>query len=183
MKRKKWYTYADLVLKNARIYTVDLTIPEIQEGNYDFTVIDNGFVAVKDGRIIGVDKGLDKSFIGEETKVVDVEGKTVIPGLMDSHMHAMFAAMDLQNVALDKCRTMDDMVALLKERADKEPAGKWIKGAAWNELSWTDGKKPDRYVLDKVSTEHPIFAKRLCCHIIVANSRALELAGITKRYA
>lgn len=176
----EWYPYADLVLKNGQIYTVDLTIPEIQAGNYDFTVIENGYVAVKDGKIIGVGSGLDESFLGEKTQVVDVEGKTVIPGLMDSHMHAMFAGMDLQNVSLEKCKTMDEMLALLKERAAKEPAGKWIKGAAWNELNWTDGKKPDRYALDSVSTEHPIFAKRLCCHVIVANSKALELAGITK---
>lgn len=49
---KKWYPYADLILKNAKIYTVDLSIDEIRNGNYDFTVINNGFVAVKDGKII-----------------------------------------------------------------------------------------------------------------------------------
>ena len=102
---KKWYPYADLVLKNAKIYTVDLKIPEIQAGNYDFTTIDNGYVAVKDGKIIGVGSGLDESFIGEMTEVVDVEGKTLIPGLVDSHMHAMWAGMDLLNVNLKDCKT------------------------------------------------------------------------------
>lgn len=177
---KKWYPYADLVIKNANIYTVDLTIQEIQNGNYDFTIIPNGYVAVKDGKIIGVGKGGGDNFIGIETTVEDAQGKTVIPGLIDSHMHAMFAAMDLSNVALEKCKSLDEMLGLLKGRAAVELPGKWIKGAAWNELSWNDGKKPDRAALDSVSTEHPIFAKRLCCHVIVANSMALKLAGITR---
>ena len=177
---KKWYPYADLVIKNANIYTVDLTIQEIQNGNYDFTIIPNGYVAVKDGKIIGVGKGGGDNFIGIETTVEDAQGKTVIPGFIDSHMHAMFAAMDLSNVALEKCKSLDEMLGLLKGRAAVELPGKWIKGAAWNELSWNDGKKPDRAALDSVSTEHPIFAKRLCCHVIVANSMALKLAGITR---
>lgn len=176
----KWYPYADLVMKNAKIYTVDLSISEIQQGKENFTIFNNGYIAVKDGKIIGVGDGIEERFIGEETTVLDLEGKTVVPGLMDSHMHAMFAGMDLQNVALDKCKSLDEMVALLKERSKKEPDGKWIKGAAWNELNWSDGKKPTKAVLDSISTTQPIFAKRLCCHVIVANSRALELAGITK---
>ena len=180
MSNYKWYPYADLVLKNANIYTVDLTIPEIQSGKYDFTIIPNGYIAIKDGKIISVGEGVDESFIGSKTHVEDIEGKTVIPGLIDSHMHAMFAAMDLSNVALEKCKSLEEMLGLLKNRAAEEPAGKWIKGAAWNELSWNDGRKPDRAALDSVSTEHPIFAKRLCCHVIVANSMALKLAGITK---
>ena len=159
MNNYQWYPYADLVLKNANIYTVDLTISEIQSGKYDFTIISNGYIAIKDGKIISVGEGMDESFIGPETHVEDVEGKTVIPGLVDSHMHAMFAGMDLQNVALKDCKTLDEMLGLLKERAEKVPEGSWIKGAAWNELNWTDGKKPDRYALDSVSTKHAIFAK------------------------
>ncbi len=177
---KTWYPYADLVICNARIYTVDLTIPEIQNGKYDFTVIQNGFVAVKDGKIIGVGEGLDKSFIGEKTLVDDVKGKTVIPGLIDSHMHAMFAAMDLPNVALKDCTSLEEMTGLLQDRASKTAPGKWIKGTAFNELQFTDGKKPTIKDLDAISTENPIFIKRSCCHCIVANSKALELAGVTK---
>ena len=178
--KKEWYPYADLVIENAKIYTVDLSIPEIQKGNYDFTVIPNGYIAVKDGKIIGVGEGIDKSFIGEKTIINDVKGKTVIPGLIDSHMHAMFAAMDLANVQLKDCTSLEQMTSLLKERAAKVKPGKWIKGAAFNELQFTDGKRPTIKDLDAISTETPIFAKRSCCHCIVANSKALELAGVTK---
>lgn len=178
--KRTWTPYADLVITNAKIYTVDLTIQEIQNGIYDFTIIQNGFVAVKDGKIIGVGEGLDKSFIGEETIVNDVKGKTVIPGLMDSHMHAMFAAMDLANVPLKDCTSLDQMVSLLKERASSVASDKWIKRTAFNELQFTDGKKPTKEILDSISTTNPIFVKRTCCHVIVANSKALELAGVTK---
>lgn len=177
---KKWMPYADLMIQNANIYTADTTIPEILAGNYEFPVIPNGYVAVKDGKIIEVGAGTNPALVGETTEVVDASGKTLIPGLMDSHMHAMFAGLDLKNVALDGCKSLDEMSALLKERAEQVPAGTWIKGAAWNELNWDDGKKPSRASLDAISTEHPIFAKRLCCHVIVANSKALELAGVTK---
>lgn len=177
---REWYPYADLVIYNAKIYTVDLSIEEIQKGKYDFTVIDNGYVAVKDGKIIGVGPGDGKSFSGEKTVLNDVYGKTVVPGLMDSHMHAMWAAMDLPNVPLKDCTSLDEMLTLLKERASKVPADKWIKGTAFNELQFTDGKRPTKADLDAVSTTNPIFAKRSCCHVIVANSKALELAGVTK---
>lgn len=177
---REWYPYADLVIYNAKIYTVDLSIEEIQKGKYDFTVIDNGYVAVKDGKIIGVGPGDGKSFSGEKTVLNDVHGKTIVPGLMDSHMHAMWAAMDLPNVPLKDCTSLDEMLTLLKERVSKVPADKWIKGTAFNELQFTDGKRPTKADLDAVSTTNPIFAKRSCCHVIVANSKALELAGVTK---
>ena len=178
--KKEWYPYADLVIENAKIYTVDLSIPEIQKGNYDFTVIPNGYIAVKDGKIIGVGEGLDKSFIGEKTVINDVKGKTVIPGLIDSHMHAMFAGMDLVNVQLKDCTSLDEMTDLLKERVAKVSPDKWVKGAAFNELQFTDGKRPTIKDLDAISTTNPIFIKRSCCHCIVANSKAMELAGVTK---
>lgn len=178
--KKKWYPYADTILRNARIYTVDVTIEEIRQGNYDFTVIENGYIAIKDGRIIGVGEGMEDSLAGEETKIIDLQGKTVIPGLTDSHMHALKAGLNLRNVPLADCTTRQEMFERLKERVQKEPAGTWITGSAWNELSWTDGLKPDRKFLDEISTEHPIVARRLCGHIYVVNSKALELAGITE---
>ncbi len=177
---KEWYPYADLILKNAKIYTVDLTIPEIQAGNYDFTVIDNGYIAVKDGRIIGVGSGFEKKFSGEKTQIIDVKGKTVIPGLLDSHMHAMDAGIALRDVPCEKCTNLGEMLSLIKDRAEKEPDGTWFKASAFNELSWNDGARPDCRTLDSVTGNHPVIAARLCGHVIVANSKAMEIAGITK---
>ena len=177
----QWKPYADLVVRKAVIYTMDKTVKVIQKQDYDFTVFDNGYAAVKDGIIIAAGEGCDESLIGPDTTVVDADGQTLMPGMIDSHMHAMFAAMDLKSVALEHCRSREEMLKLLQERDSSEKAGRWIKGAGFYELAWEgENRKPNRFDLDSVSKDRPIFIKRLCCHVIVANSKALELAGITR---
>lgn len=178
---RQWVPFADRVFRNAKIYTMDVSVQEIRRGRYDFTVLDSGWVAVKDGKIIGLGPGEpDRSMVGKETEIVDVGGNVLLPGLIDSHMHAMFAAMDLKNVDLSACRSKSEMLSLLEERSRNEAEGKWIKGANWNEFAWDVKEKPTRRDLDRISTTRPIFAKRSCCHVIVANSKALELAGIRR---
>ena len=176
-----WKPYADKIIFNANIYTVDLTIPEIQSGKTDFKIFKNGFIAIKENRIIATDNGDGKEYAGRDTELIDVKGATVIPGLMDSHMHALFAGIALRAVAMEKCTCLDDMLTGIKERAEKETnPDSWIIGSAWNELAWKDGLKPDAKILDKVSGTHPVAAKRICGHVLVANTKAMELAGITK---
>lgn len=177
---KQWYPYADLVIKNANIYTVDLTISDIKAGNYDFTVIENGFIAVKEEVIIGVGEGVDVSFIGEKTQVIDAEGKTVIPGLIDSHIHALFAGLELNEINCKNCRTLQDMLGLVKIRSQKEKDGVIIKANRFNELNWEGNSRLNCNELDRVSGNNPVIAVRYCGHCIVVNSKAMELAGITK---
>ena len=173
-----WKPYADKIIFNANIYTVDLTIPEIQSGKTDFKIFKNGFIAIKENRIIATDNGDGKEYAGRDTELIDVKGATVIPGLMDSHMHALFAGIALRAVAMEKCTCLDDMLTGIKERAEKETnPDSWIIGSAWNELAWKDGLKPDAKILDKVSGTHPVVAKRICGHVLVANTKAMELAG------
>ncbi len=176
---KQWYPYADLVIKNANIYTVDVTIQDIKEGNYDFTVIENGFIAVKEGKIIGVDEGDGASFVGAETQIVDAERNTVIPGLLDSHMHALFAGIELRETDCRNCKTLQEMLDLVRERSEREEEGVFLKANRFSELGWEDSAKLDCKALDSVSGEHPVVAVRYCGHCIVANSKAMELAGIT----
>lgn len=177
---RTWSPDADMVVRNANIYTVALTIDEIRQGQENFPVFENGFVAVKDGKIIATGEGDGAAYIGAETEVVDAEGKTMIPGLIDSHMHAMFAGKELLGVDLVGADSLDEFKKRIGDFAAKTPAGKWIKGAGWNELVWPDGKMPTRYDIDEVAPDHPAFFIRLCHHVYVANSKALELAGITK---
>lgn len=177
---KKWTPYADCILKNGKIYTVDTTIENIKSGNYDFPIIENGYVAMKDGKIIGVGAGMDDSLVGDKTVVVDINKKTVIPGLMDSHMHASIAGAVMKDIDCSRCTCLEDMLKLIKERVAIEPAGTWIRALAFNELAWNDHKIPDVKVLDEVTEDHPFLAMRLCGHVNVANSKAMELAGVTK---
>lgn len=177
---RTWSPNADMVVRNANIYTVALTIDEIRHGKEDFPIYENGFVAVKDGKIIAAGEGDGAAYIGAETEVVDAEGKTMIPGLIDSHMHAMFAGKERLGVDLVGADSLDEFKKCIGDFAAKTPSGKWIKGAGWNELVWPDGKMPTRYDIDAVAPDHPAFFIRLCHHVYVANSKALELAGITK---
>lgn len=177
----QWTPYADTLLKNGRIYTVDTTLEKIKAGDYSFPIVENGYIAMKDGKIIGVGEGDGECFAGEATNVVDLEGKSVIPGLIDSHMHATEAGVALKAIGCAKCTGLKEMLGLIEARAASEAVSdSWLKAAAFNELSWKDGLKPDAKILDEVTGEHPLIAARLCGHVIVANSKAMEIAGITK---
>ncbi|MDR2163757.1 MAG: amidohydrolase [Clostridiales Family XIII bacterium] len=178
--KNTWAPKADMLIKNVKIYTVDLTIPEIKAGKTDFTVIDNGYVAEKDGKTIAVGPGMDDSLIGPDTQVIDGGGKTLVPGLIDSHMHAMFAGIELMSVNLKEAKSKDEFLAMVKGKADETPDGKWVKGCEWNELVWPDKKPPTKDDLDKVCPDKPVMCSRLCHHVYVVNSKALEIAGITK---
>lgn len=170
----------DLIIKNAKIYTVAITVHEIQEGKTDFQVYENGYVAVYDGKIVEVGHGFNEEIVSTETKVIDAKGKILLPGLIDSHMHAMFAALDLKYVACEEIKTIEELIEVLKKTAYETPAGQWIQAKAYNELLWEKPIVPTKEYLDQVSTEHPIYVGRLCCHVAAVNSKALELAGITK---
>lgn len=180
MTDRIWSPYADLVIKNAKIYTVDLTIEDIQNGKTDFTVFENGFVAAKDGKTIAVGDGDGEKFTGENTQVIDAQGNTLIPGLIDSHMHAMFSGMEMLGVNFEGAADLDEFKARLRQRAAVTPPGKWIKGAGWNEMVWTDNVMPTRKELDEAAPDNPVYCIRLCHHVYAVNSKALEMAGITR---
>jgi predicted amidohydrolase YtcJ len=171
---------ADFVVKNAKIHTVDLTIEQVRRGETMFTTIENGFVAVRDGRIAAVGAGSGADFIGSATQVGDARGKVLIPGIVDSHMHAQFAGEGLLNIDMRGTESADAMFALITERVKKTPEGKFIQGAYWNELVWKEPKIPTRAELDQLSAKHPMFFMRTCFHVAIVNSAALKLAGITK---
>lgn len=171
---------ADLIIKNAKIYTVAITVKEIQKGKTDFPVYENGYVAVYDGKIVEVGQGFNGDIVSSKTKVIDAKGKILLPGLIDSHMHAMFAALDLMYVACEEVKNIGELIEILKKRAEETPAGQWIQGKGYNELLWDKPIVPAKEYLDQVSTEHPIYVGRSCFHVAAVNSKALELAGITK---
>lgn len=178
--KNTWTPYADLVIQNGQIYTVDLTVQEVQAGKDTFAVYPNGFVAAKGGKTIGAGEGSGDTFIGPDTKVIDAGGATVIPGLIDSHMHAMFSGVELLGINFEGCADLAEFKRRLSERAKSTPKGEWIKGAGWNEMVWPDKKMPTRKDLDEAAPDHPLYCIRLCHHVYVANSKALELAGVTR---
>lgn len=166
-------TVADLVLRNGNVVTVDPQDTSAQG------------VAVKDGRIVAV--GTDAAmaaYIGDGTRVIDLAGRTVVPGLYDAHSHFSFAGSrafmaDLNSPPIGSVQTMDQLVELLKAQKEKMPAGAWITGFGYDDTLIVEQRHPTRADLDRVSATQPVYITHVSGHLSVANSAALALAGIT----
>jgi predicted amidohydrolase YtcJ len=162
---------ADLLLINGKIVTVD---PE-------FSILEA--VAVRDGKIIkrGTTSEM-KLWKGSRTEVIDLAGKMVLPGLIDSHLHMVGTGVALSQI---NCRTppiksVANLVDAVREKASDVKPGEWILGRGWDQAKLSDHRDPNRWDLDEVSPENPVWLTRTCGHISVVNSRALEIAGVSK---
>jgi predicted amidohydrolase YtcJ len=166
--------FADVVFVNGQVITVDLK-NRIEEA-----------VAVKRNRIEAVGSNQEiKRWIGEQTKVIDLQGKSLLPGFIDSHLHLIHYGMSGMaiNCKDASIQSNADVIGELKKKALSTPAGDWIFASSYNELTMVEGRYLTRYELDEVSTEHPIMIMRTCGHIMIVNSRALELAGVNDQSA
>lgn len=177
---KTWYPEADSVILHGKIYTVAITADEIKAGKSDFPIIEDGGIAIKDGKIIAVDTA-DKmaSFIGEHTETIDASGKTITPGFVESHMHCTWTGNGLRTIDFRPVTERAVALNLVKERAENTPAGKWIQGNSWNQLLWDDPRMFTCDELDAVAPNNPVFLMRTCYHTAMVNTAALKAAGIT----
>lgn len=165
--------HADIVLLNGKIVTM----------NPDESIAEA--VAVKYGRLLAVGSNKEvESLVGEGTSVIDLKGRCVIPGLIDSHSHMMNVGagrmlyVDLSEEA--GVHSIKDLVEKLKERAAETPKGEWVVGYQEDDSKLIEKRHPTRYELDEASTEHPIFISTVGGHFYMANSLAFENAGISK---
>ncbi|RIK82144.1 amidohydrolase [candidate division KSB1 bacterium] len=161
-------TSADLVLHNGVIHTVDQNNTTAQA------------VAVKGDRVVFVGSNQDtQKWIGPNTQVIDLKGKTVTPGLIDSHYHFQGVGKREYDLNLDGCTSLDEFLARLQHWAAAKPAGEWLTGRGWMEEDWPVKQFPTRHDLDKVAADWPVYLNRADGHMAVVNSKALQLAGIT----
>jgi len=160
---------ADLVLKNANIYTVDEHNPHAQA------------VAVRGERIVfaGSDAEAQK-FTGPNTRVLDLKGATVLPGLTDSHYHFMGVGARELSFNLEGTKSLGELLAKVKERVVSAKPGEWIVGRGWIETFWRPPAFPTRADLDQVSPNNPVILGRADGHASVVNSAALKIAGIDR---
>ncbi|MDM5212977.1 amidohydrolase [Peribacillus sp. NJ4] len=141
-------------------------------------------VAIKDNRIIGVGSNLEmKEFIGEKTEVIDLAGKSLLPGFIDSHTHLVLYGVFQLNISCKESH-IDSVAALLNELKKKSletPKGEWIRAWGFNETTVKEKRYPTIAELDAISTDHPIIITRTCGHICIVNTAALEKAGFDEK--
>ncbi|HEY6402001.1 MAG TPA: amidohydrolase [Blastocatellia bacterium] len=160
---------ADLVLVNGKIWTVDDKRPEVEA------------IAILGNRIASVGSTAEiRKWIGENTKVIDLQGRRVTPGFNDSHVHFLDGGMGLASVQLRYARTPEEFRDRIRDFAAKLPKGRWILNGNWDHENWTPPTLPTRRLIDAVTPENPVFINRLDGHMRLANSLALKLAGVTR---
>jgi predicted amidohydrolase YtcJ len=159
----------DAVFTNGNIYTVNAKQPQAEA------------VAVRNRRIVFVGSMADiQRFRGEHTRVVDLHGRTLVPGLTDSHCHIFGIGEREMQFNLEGIDSLEAFLAKVKERAARAPRGHWITGRGWIETFWKPPQFPTREDLDKIAADNPILLTRADGHAAVANTAALKIAQIDK---
>jgi len=158
----------DLIVVNARIRTMDAR-GIIAEA-----------LAVRDGRIaaVGTSKSI-RALAGLSTRIVDAQGRLVVPGFNDSHVHFITGGLQLSQVDLRDAKSPGEFAARIAAFVPKTPMGRWILGGTWDHELWPGAPLPHREWIDSKTPATPVFVSRLDGHMALANSLALRLAGIT----
>lgn len=159
---------ADLVLRQGMVYTMSPSRPWVEA------------VAVRDGRLVfvGDEAGVEK-FIGSATKVADLAGRMVLPGFQDNHAHPISGGLELNECNLYSAKTPSEVEGAIRAYAAQHPDLKWVRGNGW-QLPVFPAANPRRDMLDRLIPDRPALFYAADGHSAWVNSRALELAGVTK---
>lgn len=171
-------TIADSVFVNASVLTMNDTNDVAQA------------LAVKDGIIVAVGSEEEiQAHVGTETKVVDLGGGTLLPGINDSHCHAIAYGLSIPPLTLDvsypNVKSIADVAELIKAAAAQAQPGEWITGLGWDlgflqEIIDDPSRMPSRFDIDAVSPDNPVLMHDFSLHTVWVNSKAIELAGVTR---
>ena len=158
---------ADLVVINADIWTGNVAQPRAQA------------MAVQEDTIMAVGTYEEiEQFIDKTTEIMDAEGRFITPGFIDAHVHFLTGGFRLSSVQLRNARSPDEFIARIRQFAETIAPGTWITGGDWDHTNW-GGELPTRHWIDSVTAAHPVWLNRLDGHMALANTAALEAAGIT----
>ena len=157
---------ADVVLVDGRIFTASKDRPWAKA------------LAVRGDTLlaVGTDRQAER-WAGPGTHRIDLRGRVVVPGFIDAHAHVSDAAGELAWTRLEGTRDLNEVIDRLRRAASTAGRGDWIIGTGWDEAKWPERRYLSRGDLDRVSTEHPVVARRIDCHMGSLNSRALEAAS------
>lgn len=160
---------ADTILTNARIYTVDKKQPWAQS------------VAIKDGKIVAVGTRAEVAKTkGPATRIVDLKGRLVLPAFGDAHAHPLFGALSHTRCSLHDGKSIDDYKRMIAKCVADTPGTGAIYGVGWEDSLFPPNGIPHKDILDTISTTRPLIFDSVGGHTNWVNSRALELAGITR---
>jgi predicted amidohydrolase YtcJ len=141
-------------------------------------------MAIRHGRIIQVgNEPLVSRLIGAGTEVLDLHGRTVLPGLIDSHAHLGSLGNLLAQADVTGTPSYEAVVESVRVRAARTPAGEWIQGRGWDQNDWPEKSFPHHAALSAAVPDHPVALRRVDGHAVLLNRRALDLAGITRETA
>jgi len=165
---------ADLIVYNANIYTADT----INQGIEAFAIKNGNFVAI--GTLDQI-----SSLKGDSTQMLDMEGKFVMPGLIEGHGHFLGLGESLVNLNLLDTKSWDEIVHLVQEKVKTANPGQWIEGRGWHQDKWsgntglTFNGYPYHDALSQISPNNPVVLYHASGHALIANKKAMEIAGIT----
>ena len=161
--------WADLVLMDGNVLTMNSSQPSAEA------------VAVTKDRIVKVGTNEEiNSWIGKATKIINLQGRTVVPGLIDSHIHVADFGKFLTWIDLKDVNSIEEMQRRIRERAQKIPEGRWIIGSGWDQTRFVEKRYPNFRDLNESSPDNPVILYHQCGRVCVVNSKALELADVTK---
>jgi len=163
----------DLIIINADVRTMEAASGAVQPSPTA--------VAVRGNRIVQV--GPTREILrraSKKTRVIDAQGKLLLPGFNDAHVHFLDGGLSLSNVNLRDAATVEEFVRRIRVHASTVPAGKWITGGEWDHENWPGAPLPNREMIDSVTPHNPVMVSRTDGHMALANSLALKLAGVTR---
>ncbi len=156
---------ADLILVNGPIYS------GMRSGPFSY-------LAVRENRILAIGRGSGRAHVGRNTEIIDLRGKAVVPGIIDSHLHLLDYAWSLQRINLEPCLTSHEVISQLKERAQNTVPGEWILGRGWRQDQFHGF--PNKKLLDDIFPLHPVALNSRDGHFLWVNSVALKVSGLEK---
>ncbi len=160
---------ADAIIVNANVRTMNQTKPNAEA------------IAVMGNRIVAVGTNAEiRALASAQTRTIDALGKLVLPGFNDAHVHFLEGGFQLSSVDLRDAQTPEEFVRRIRDFARKLPKGRWILGGKWDHENWKPSVLPTKELIDAATPDHPVFVDRLDGHMALANSLALQKAGVTK---
>lgn len=166
---------ADLVITGGKIYTMNVEQPTVET------------VAVKDNKIIFTGSAVEgRGFVGRNTKVIDLQGKTMTPGFIEGHAHILGVGYNALELDLMNVKSYEELVEVVRQAAQKAKPGQWILGRGWHQDKWD--RLPQtmvkgfqtHHLLSAVSADNPVFLRHASGHAALANAKAMELAGVNQ---